>query len=156
MGTTVGATLSASASHSGASSRDGSRHASGNSLAGGAGGSLGFESANRGATTEAANANLNIVNYDVRSAISEAEVVSARAERPEEVFAHALSIRILGSRGLRNQYIEQADSARGTFDISGPLTSREQSALLGSGRFSDDLARGPFDGDPAFKERKDE
>lgn len=116
---------------------------------------MGFESSDRGSTSEVANANIDIVNYDVRSAIANAEKAAAHSINPEEVFSRTLSNEVLGSQGLRNRYLEQADSGRGTADVTGPLTSIEQSSVLSSGRFSDDLAHGPFDGNPEFKERRD-
>ncbi|MEL4419762.1 hypothetical protein, partial [Shewanella algae] len=79
----------------------------------------------------------------------------ARSDSPAEAFSHELSQQVLGQRGLRNRYLEQADSGRGTADITGPLTSIEQSSVLKTGRFSDDMDHGPFDGDPSFKERRD-
>lgn len=156
VGTTVGGSISASANRGrqATPATGGGRHVA-RSTTGGAGANIGFESADRGATSETANANLNIVNYDVRDAIAAAERAAAHASSPERTFTTTLSNKILGDRGLRNRYLEQADSARGTSDISGPVTSLEQSSLIQSGRFSDDLSHGPFDGDPNFKERRD-
>lgn len=96
---------------------------------------------------------MDILNYDVRDAIANSERVASRSSAPEKAFTDELRRQVLGPQGLRNRYLEQADSARGTADITGPLTSIEQSSVLGSGRFSDDLAHGPFDGDPSFKKR---
>ena len=152
MGTDVGLSVSASAQRG--SSKGGGKGSSA-SLSGGAGGSLGFAGSDRGTTSENADATLDIVNYDVRGAVASAERAASRSPNPEQAFTRVLSDQLLGDRGLRNRYLENADSARGTADITGPLTSIEQSSVLGSGRFSDDLANGPFDGDPKFKERRD-
>ncbi|MEN2790187.1 conjugal transfer protein TraG N-terminal domain-containing protein [Sphingomonas oligophenolica] len=152
MGTDINASISADARRGGASSGKGK---GGGSVSGGIGGSVGFVSSDRGSTTETAGATIDIVNYDVREAIAAAERAASRSKAPESAFATTLSDQILGNRGLRNRYLEQADSGRGTADITGPLTSIEQSSVLSSGRFSDDLANGPFDGNPAFKERRD-
>ncbi|AZI37780.1 conjugal transfer protein TraG [Caenibius tardaugens NBRC 16725] len=156
MGTDVGASISASVSRAGpgkAGTNAGKQ--SGSSVAGGAGANLGFESSDRGTTSETANANIDIVNYDVREAIAAAERAAARSHDPAEAFSRELGQQVLGQRGLRNRYLEQADSGRGTADITGPLTSIEQSSLLRSGNFSTDLEHGPQDGDPTFKERRD-
>ena len=127
---------------------------------GGATGSVsagaGFESADRGQTAESARANIDILNYDVRSLIADAERASSHSPSPEATFAKTLSERALGQRGMRNRLLEEADSARGTADIEGPVTSVEQSSILSRGRFIDDVSNGPFDGDPAFKERRDQ
>jgi conjugal transfer mating pair stabilization protein TraG len=156
MGTDVGLSVSASASRasSGKAASGGSKR-SGGSVAGGAGGNLGFESSDRGTTSETANANIDIVNYDVRDAIAAAERAASRSHNPTDAFSRELSHQVLGQSGLRNRYLEQGVSGRGTADITGPLTSIEQSSVLKSGRFSDDLANGPLDGDPTFKERRD-
>lgn len=150
MGTDVGASISASVNSG--SSRGGAAGRS-RSTGGGVGGNLGFQSSDRGITTETAGASLDILNYDVRDAIANSERVASRSSAPEKAFTDELRRQVLGPQGLRNRYLEQADSARGTADITGPLTSIEQSSVLGSGRFSDDLAHGPFDGDPSFKKR---
>ncbi|CCA93224.1 MULTISPECIES: conjugal transfer protein TraG N-terminal domain-containing protein [Novosphingobium] len=156
MGTDAGASISASASRAApAKARPNAGKQSGSSVAGGAGVNLGFESSDRGTTSETANANIDIVNYDVREAIAAAERAASRSDSPADAFSRALSRQILGPSGLRNRYLEQADSGRGTADVTGPLTSIEQSSVLKTGRFSDDLANGPFDGDPTFKERRD-
>jgi len=154
MGTDLGASVSASVSRGGATGGKGAK-ASGSSVAGGANASLGFKSSDRGITTESASARMDIVNYDVREAIANAERAASKSENPAQTFSSELSQRILGDRGLRNRYLEQADSGRGTVDITGPLTSLEQSSVLRTGRFSTDLDKGPFDGDPSFKERRD-
>jgi conjugal transfer mating pair stabilization protein TraG len=156
MGTDVGASISASASRaSSGKAASGGRKKSGGSVIGGAAGNLGFESSDRGTTSETANANIDIVNYDVREAIAAAERAASRSHSPADAFSRELSHQVLGPSGLRNRYLEQADSGRSTADITGPLTSIEQSSVLKSGRFSDDLANGPLDGNPSFKERRD-
>lgn len=137
----------------GAGSAEGRR--GGRSISGGADGRVGFVSSDRGSTSESAGATLDIVNYDVRSAIASAEKSAARSNNPEHEFTRTLSDHLLGDDGLRNRYLRQADAARGTADVTGPLTSIEQSSVLHSGRFSNDLANGPFDGDSSFKERGD-
>lgn len=156
MGTDIGASISAAISRAGPSktSRGGAK-SSGASVSGGASGNLGFVSSDRGTTSETANANIDIVNYDVREAIAAAERAAARAENPTDAFSRELSRQVLGPTGLRNRYLEQADSGRGTADITGPLTSIEQSSILRSGTFSTDLEHSPQDGDPSFKERRD-
>jgi conjugal transfer mating pair stabilization protein TraG len=95
------------------------------------------------------------VNYDVRGAIAAAERAAARADSPADTFSSELSRQVLGPNGLRNRYLEQADSGRGTADITGPLTSIEQSSVLQRGTFSTDLDHSPQDGDPSFKGRRD-
>jgi conjugal transfer mating pair stabilization protein TraG len=157
MGTTVGGSVAASVVKGGqttASTRN--KLSSHRSVGGSASGSLGFESADRGTTSETANANIDIVNFEVREAIAGAERAASRSNSPAETFSKELSRQILGERGLRNRYLEQADAGRGTADVTGPLTSIEQSSILRTGRFSNDLQNGPFDGDPSFKERKDD
>jgi len=156
MGTDIGLSVSASASSAGSGKAgSGDRKQSSSTVAGGAAGNLGFASSDRGTTSETANANIDIVNYDVRGAIAAAERAAARADTPADAFSQELGRQVLGPSGLRNRYLEQADSGRGTADVTGPLTSIEQSSILQSGRFSNDLENGPFDGDPTFKERRD-
>lgn len=156
MGTDVGLSVSASASRAGSGKAgNGDRKQSGSSVSGGAAGNLGFESSDVGVTSETANARIDIVNYDVRNAIAAAERAAARSDSPADAFSRELSRQVLGPEGLRNRYLEQADSGRGTADVTGPLTSIEQSSVLRSGTFSTDLDHGPQDGDPTFKERRD-
>jgi conjugal transfer mating pair stabilization protein TraG len=114
---------------------------------------LGAASQESGSTSEAANAQLNIVNFDVRQAIANSERAASSSLNPASAFADHLSTTILGRNGLRNRYLEDADSGRGTADVNAPVTSWEQSSLLSGGRFSTDLANGPFDGDPNLKKR---
>jgi len=54
---------------------------------------------------------------------------------------------------MRNRYLGQADSRRSTFDLTAPLTSIEQASILNSGGLTNDLDKGPTDGDPSFKKR---
>src|SRR3546814_3893139 len=82
-----------------------------------------------GTSNETARASLDIVNYDVREAISAAERAAARSVNPETTFTSELNRQVLGPEGLRNRYLGQADSARGTADITGPMTSLEQSSI---------------------------
>ena len=109
----------------------------------------------RGSASVSARSSIDIVNYDVREAIASAEKVASRSGRPEEAFARELGERVLGSDGLRNRYLRQADSGRGTVDVTGPITSMEQSSILSSGRLLFDRDNGMADGDPSFKERRD-
>lgn len=159
MGTDIGASISGSVSRGGKSGGSAAGEGTsakpqrGRQLDGGVGGSVGFQSSDRGITTETAGASIDIVNYDVRSAIAAAERAAAKSDNPSASFTDELSHQILGEKGLRNRYLEQADSGRGTVDITGPLTSVEQSSILNKGRLSDDLANGPFDGDSTFKKR---
>ncbi|WP_226998618.1 hypothetical protein [Tardibacter chloracetimidivorans] len=95
------------------------------------------------------------MNYDVREAIATAERAAARSSQPEHAFSNSLSDEILGRDGLRNRYLQDADAGRGTADITGPLTSIEQSSVLRSGSFSTDVRGSPFDGESSFKERRD-
>lgn len=117
------------------------------------GGSFAVSSQESGTTSEAASSQLSIVNYDVRQAIANAEHAASKAGQPADAFTNRLASEILGPSGLRNRYLGDADSARGTTDLNAPLTSLEQSSLLYSGRFSNDLASSPPDGDGSFKKR---
>lgn len=96
---------------------------------------------------------MDIVNYDVRNSIAAAERAAARTNNPEAIFSRELSSRILGSDGIRNRYLEDADNGRATFDITGPLTSLEQNSVLSRGSFSTDIPGSPGDGDSSFKKR---
>ena len=125
----------------------------GRSTSGRVGGSLGFESRDVGISTENAQSSLDIVNYDVREAIAAAERAAARSSDPAATFSRELSDRILGPDGMRNRYLQDADSGRATFDVTGPLTSVEQNAVLKGGRFSTDIEGSPGDGDSSFKKR---
>lgn len=120
MGTDVGASISANVSRAGSGKPNaGGSKQTGSSISGGAGANLGFESSDRGTTSETANANIDIVNYDVREAIAAAERAAARSENPAHAFSQELSHQVLGPNGLRNRYLEQADSGRGTADVTG-------------------------------------
>lgn len=159
MGTDIGASISASVSRGGKSpgsavaGRTAKNAKSESSIGGGLGGSVGFQSSDRGITTETADAAIDIVNYDVREAIAHAERAAARSSTPEATFSNDLSEQILGKEGLRNRYLEQADSDRAVFDITGPLTSFEQRSVLKSGSFTTDIDGSPADGDSSFKKR---
>jgi conjugal transfer mating pair stabilization protein TraG len=115
------------------------------------GGSLGVSSQEAGSTSEIASAQLNVVNFEVRRALANAEQSAARAINPADAFSNHLATEILGPNGLRNRYLGDADSGRGTVDVTAPVTSLEQNSLLKSGRFSTDLKNGPFDGVSSFK-----
>ena len=154
MGTSVDGNLGASAESGDYASRSGGlkgRPRTSTSSKGRVGGGIGFNSTDIGVSNETAQASLDIVNYDVRGAISAAERAAARSSTPEATFTHELHRQVLGEEGLRSRYLDQADSARGTIDITGPMTSLEQSTILSKGRFSTDLANGPFDGDNSHK-----
>ncbi len=156
MGSTIDAEISGGAGSRGAAAapRAGNRQSPSKDHYGRSGASLGASSSDMGNSTEDANANLDIVNYDVRDAIAKAERAAARSSVPEKAFSSALSREVLGSDGLRNRYLRQADASRGTDDITGPLTSIEQRSVLNSGSFSTDLDNGWTDGNSEFKERK--
>ena len=98
---------------------------------------------------------MDIVNYDVREAIAAAEKMSSRSSNPEKAFSEAISTQILGRDGLRNRYLDEASSGRGTWDWVAPVTSMEQTTILESGRFSTDRDQSSGDGDPSHKTRKD-
>ena len=118
-----------------------------------AGGSLAISSTESGNTSETAISDLNIVNFDVRQAIANAERSATLSHSPHQAFSTELSEQILGKDGLRNRYLREADGGRGTFDINAPVTSLEQSSLLLNGRLSSDPESGPTDGNKAFKAR---
>ncbi|MCP3732701.1 conjugal transfer protein TraG N-terminal domain-containing protein [Sphingomonas sp. MG17] len=120
-----------------------------------AGGQLGFESRDSGMSGSSARSSLDIVNYDVRSSIAAAEAVAARSSEPAAAFSRELSRQVLGPDGLRNRYLENAASGRGTRDLSSPFTSMEQSSILETGRHTTDLDRSRRDGDPQYRIRKD-
>lgn len=117
------------------------------------GGSIGASSQESSITSETANSQLNVVNYDVREAIAKAEKAASRSANPSAEFTDQLSSEILGSHGLRNRYLGEADSRRGTTDLTAPINSIEQASILRSGGFSNDLDHGPADGNSAFKKR---
>lgn len=164
MGTTVGGDLGGSVgvAESEATGGRGQQGQSGNksqgpiksqSTSGRVGASIGFRSQDQGIESETAQANLDIVNYDVRNAIAAAQRAAARSSDPSVTFSRELSNRILGPEGLRNRYLGDADAGRATFDATGPITSIDQNAILKSGRFSLDAENSPADGDSTFKKR---
>lgn len=118
-----------------------------------AGGSLSASSAESGSTSESASSTLDVMNFDVRQAIANAERSAARSTSPHRSFSMELSGQILGKDGLRDRYLRDADNSRGTFDINAPITSYEQSSVLSKGRLSNDPAGGLSDGDGSFKTR---
>lgn len=126
---------------------------SGAQASGQSGFQLSGRSSDTGTGSTRASATIDIMNYDVRAAIAKAEQRAARSNDPHQAFTHELSEQILGTNGMRNRYLGQADAGRGTFDPTAPVTSFEQSKVLGNGRFSGDLRIGPGDGDPTFKKR---
>lgn len=119
------------------------------------GAQAGFDSRETGSTRSSASSTMDIVNYDVRSAIANAERAAAKSQDPAAAFSQELSRQVLGPDGLRNRYLENSASGRGTWDYAFPLTSWEQSAILEKGRFTTDLDKGSDDGDPKYRERKD-
>ena len=118
-----------------------------------AGGQVGFETSDVGMGVTDARASTDIVNYDVRNAIAEAERSASRSTQPAETFTRELDRQVLGENGLRNRYLGQADASRGTVDMMAPLTSFEQHRILESGRFSGDRDTGLGDGTSEYKKR---
>jgi conjugal transfer mating pair stabilization protein TraG len=114
-----------------------------------------MEVSDRGVVANTANSSIDIINYDVRAAIAEAEAGAATSRTPENAFTQALSERVLGGDGLRNRYLDDADAGRGTTQATAPIISYQQSSILGSGRLASDRDHGWGDGDPAFKDLKD-
>lgn len=157
MGTDINVGVSGSAGRelSGGTGKAGKR-SQGGAVGANASGSFSFQSADRGITVENAQSGLDIVNYDVRGAIAAAEQKAAHSQIPAEAFTRELRNQILGKDGLRNRYLDQADAGRGTFDITAPLISLEQSTTLSSGRFSTDPPQGSGDGASKFKDRRDD
>jgi conjugal transfer mating pair stabilization protein TraG len=156
MGTTVGGEIGASSQSTDYASRSARAKGGasrGKQTSGIVSGRLGLSSNDVGISSENAQAALDIVNYDVRGVIAASERAAARSATPEATFTQELNRQLLGPEGLRNRYLGQADSARGTADVTAPLTSYEQSSILSKGRFSTDLANGPFDGDNNDKKR---
>jgi conjugal transfer mating pair stabilization protein TraG len=150
MGTSVGANIGGSV-ESAKSPSDSNKQATqtkGATFAssGHVGGSLGFESADKGIETESAAATLDIVNYDVRQAIRAAERAASHSQNPETTFATELGRQITGDDGLRARYLEDARAGRGTTDLTGPITSIDQNSILESGRFALDPENGTGDG----------
>ncbi|EZP70634.1 DNA transfer and F pilus assembly protein TraG [Sphingomonas paucimobilis] len=118
-----------------------------------AGFNLTGQSSDTGSGAMSATANIDILNYDVRSSIAAAERSATRSAKPEEAFTRELGDRILGDDGLRNRYLRDADAGRGVWHASAPITSAEQAQILKSGRHSGDISGSWVDGDPSFKER---
>ncbi|MBO9579579.1 MAG: conjugal transfer protein TraG N-terminal domain-containing protein [Sphingobium sp.] len=116
---------------------------------------LGADSRDTGSTSSTATSTMDIVNYDVRSAIAAAERAASKSSTPAATFSNELSRQVLGRDGLRNRYLENADSGRSTWDYAAPLTSSEQDAILKGGRLNLDRDHGSGDGDPTYKTRKD-
>ena len=122
-----------------------------------ASGHAGFELSGRSSDTGSgsidASASIDILNYDVRSSIANAEKSAAQSNKPEAAFIHELGRQLLGTEGLRNRYLGDADAGRGVWDGAAPIVSGEQSKILRDGRFSGDLNGSWIDGDPTFKKR---
>jgi len=123
------------------------------SARGSANASMGGSSRDAGTGTTDASARIDIVNYDVREAIAQAERAAARSPNPQQAFTSELGHQILGPEGLRNRYLGQADSGRGVGDVFAPLTTLEQNKILSTGRFTGDLDQSMLDGDSEFKKR---
>ena len=159
MGTTVDLTIGggASAGSTSEAGRGGKRGApmGARGTTGHVGGNASISSSETGRTSSSATATMDIVNYDVRNVIAAAERAASRSANPERAFSDELSRQVLGKGGLRNRYLENADSGRGTFDYVAPLASMEQSSVLGTGRLSGDRDHSRGDGDPLFKTRDD-
>ncbi len=159
MGTSWGANLGGGATvGSGEAERSGRGGTTGKASRGSrgqAGAHVGIESRDTGSTSSRAISTMDITNYDVRSAIAAAERSAARSNDPETTFSQELGRQIMGSDGLRNRYLENSDSGRGTWDYAAPITSMEQSAILKGGRFTTDRDHSGGDGDPTYKTRKD-
>jgi conjugal transfer mating pair stabilization protein TraG len=155
MGTTFGAEISGNVTKSDSAARSGAvgKRSSGTGTSGHVGGRLGYQSSDVGIHSETAQSTLDVVNHDVRSVIAASERSAARSHRPEVTFTTELRSRMLGRDGLRNRYQGDADAGRGTFDVTGPITSIEQSSVLKSGRFSTGLNADPEDGTGELKNR---
>jgi len=157
--------LSRSADHQTSDSQSASGNVTGSSTRGSgtrnggtsgtAAGTLGIEASDRGAVANQARSSLDIVNYDVRDAISSAERAASRSQHPEAAFAAELSEQVLGDKGLRNQFLDDADSGRGTTQLTAPIISYEESSILKSGRLTGDRDHGFGDGNSEFKDRRD-
>ncbi len=153
METGVGGDIGGGSSQTGSAGR-GSTQGGGRSVSvGRTGFQVGLTSTDTGSSNTEASGTIDIVNYDVRTALSRAERVAARSLNPERAFTDELSRQVLGPEGLRNRYLGQADSGRGIRDMLAPITSSEQRTILESGRFSGDLDHGPMDGESEFKKR---
>ena len=111
-----------------------------------AGGNIGMSSSDSTSMSESASAKLDIVNYQVRSSLTAAGQKAAHARDPAQTFTEHLSNEIMGSDGLRIKYLRDAAAGRSTIDALSPLTSREQEALLQTGRSLLDSSSGIGDG----------
>src|SRR3546814_9390450 len=97
MVTTVGGNVGASAQSGDYSSRGVSvkvKERSQTATSGSVGVSLGYSNSDMGTSNETARASLDIVNYDVREAISAAERAAARSVNPETTFTSELNRQI--------------------------------------------------------------
>lgn len=157
MGTNWGLNLGAGAASESLGNRreTGGGTSGGRSSSGRVGVNVGVTSSETGRTSSNASATMDIIAYDVRGAIAASERAAAKSSDPGRVFSEELSRQIMGPQGLRNRYLENAASGRGTFDWMAPVTSWEQSSVLSKGRLSTDRDRSDGDGDPTFKVRKD-
>jgi len=138
IGTEVSGGLGASVARGGNSGRRSTRGHQAGGAAGHLNVDIGGKSTDMGIGTTDARSAIDIVNYDVRTAITRAEQRASKSTSPERAFAEALGDQVLGEAGLRNRYQQQAESSRGTADRLAPLTSSEQSTILQSGKFSGD------------------
>jgi conjugal transfer mating pair stabilization protein TraG len=157
-GLTLGGGVNAGADEAASSTpRDRDSRAGTNSrrATGSVAGQVGIESRDIGTTSSAASSSMDIVNYDVRSAIANAERAAAKSADPAATFSEELSRQVLGQDGLRNRYLQESSSGRGTWDYAAPITSMEQSSILEGGRFTTDRDRSAGDGDPTYRTRKD-
>lgn len=135
--------------------KDGDRKAQSTRKASGrAGGQIGIDSRDTGSTSSVASSSMDIVNYDVRSAIANAERAAAKSANPAATFSEELSRQVLGNDGLRSRYLQDSASGRGTWDYAAPITSMEQSSILEGGRFTTDRDRSAGDDDPTYRTRK--
>lgn len=116
---------------------------------------LGAESRESGGTSTVAASAIDIVNYDVRTAIAAAERAASRTATPAVTFSNDLSEQMLGKEGLRNRYLNEAASGRSVLDVNAPLSSYEQRKVLNTGRLSTDRDDGWGDDNPTFRTRKD-
>src|SRR3546814_13875228 len=114
MGTTVGGNVGASAQSGDYASRGGSvkgKERSQTATSGSVGGSLGSSSSDLGTSNETARASLDIVNYDVREAISAAEREDARSVNPETTFTREMNHPVFGTEGRPTLSLGQPYSA---------------------------------------------
>jgi len=151
----VGGGVAAGSSGAAARGGDGKPSAGARSSHGRFGGGVGLDSRDTVSTGSVATSTMNIVNYDVRSAIAAAERVAAKSRNPGAEFSSELSRQIMAPAGLRNRYLVSSAFGRSTWDWASPITSYEQHSLLDTGRFATDRDRSSGDGDPEFRARKD-